>query len=255
MQVKVLGSSGSEVPGHNSPAFLIEDFLLLDAGTVSLCLNTEAQWNISHIFITHAHLDHIKAIPFLVDNMVSSAKPSQVTIFSGRDVIADLKRNIFNNRIWPDFTVIPDAQNPVMRYQEISTRGCLDIRGFKIRASRVNHSVPAYGYIVENALSHCLVYTGDTGPTERIWKRMKGRRIKGLIVEVSFPDEMRDLALASGHLTPALLRDEIRKMPVLPETIYITHLKPHYKVTIQDQLDRIPGVSIELLQDGMVLTI
>lgn len=255
MQVRVLGSSGSEVPGHNSPAFLIEDFLLLDAGTVSFSLDTQAQCKISHIFLTHAHLDHIKAIPFLVDNIVSNDQRCQIAILSGKEVIADLKRNIFNDRIWPDFTIIPTPENPVMRYQVISTRGFLEIRGFRIYASRVNHAVPAYGYMVQNTSKRCLVYTGDTGPTERIWKRMQGHAVEGLIIEVSFPDEMRDLALASGHLTPALLKDELEKMPFLPRTIYVTHLKPNYRKTIEKQLAFIQGAEIKVLQDGMVFSI
>ncbi|MFP5212476.1 MAG: MBL fold metallo-hydrolase, partial [Acidobacteriota bacterium] len=134
MKVRVLGSSGSEVPGHNPPAFLVDDFLLMDAGTVSLSLDREAQCGISHIFLTHAHLDHIKGIPFLVDNLVSGNQNCRLTILSGKDVLADLRKNIFNNRIWPDFTAIPTREDPVMRYQELSVRGHLDVRGYRIYA-------------------------------------------------------------------------------------------------------------------------
>lgn len=255
MRIRVLGSSGSEVPGHNSPAFLVEDFMLLDAGTVSLSLNRAEQCNISHIFLTHAHLDHIKAIPFLVDDIVTSDQGSQLTILSGKDVLSVLKKNIFNDRIWPDFTILPNHKRPVMTYQQISTRQPLNIRGFKITATRVNHAVPAYGYIVENSAKISIVYTGDTGPTERIWKRMRGHQVKALIIEVSFPNEMEELALASGHLTPDLLRREIEKMPIAPDTIYITHLKPYYKETIEKQLEVIRRPSIRVLEDGMILTL
>ena len=255
MQVRVLGSSGSEVPGHNSPAFLIDDFLLLDAGTVCLSLDTQAQCRISHILLTHAHLDHIKAIPFLLDNIVSSEQSCRITVLSGKDVLTDLKRNIFNDRIWPDFTLLPNPERPVLQYEQISTRGFFEIRGFRVYASRVNHAVPAYGYIVENASKHSLLYTGDTGPTEGIWKRMRGHTVKGLIIEVSFPNEMQDLAIASGHLTPSLLKMEIQKMPSIPTNIYITHLKPYYRETIERQLREIEGVSITLLADGLTLSI
>ncbi len=255
MRVRVLGSSGSEVPGHNSPAFLIDDFLLLDAGTVSLSLDTHAQCKISHILLTHAHLDHIKAIPFLLDNIVSSEQSCQITVLSGKDVLGDLKRSIFNDRIWPDFTMLPTPQMPVLKYEPISTRGFFEIRGFRVYASRVNHAVPAYGYMVENASRHSLLYTGDTGPTAAIWKRMRGHVVKGVIVEVSFPNEMQDLAIASGHLTPSLLKQEIQKMPSVPDDIYITHLKPYYRETIEQQLRTIDGASITLLEDGLTITI
>ncbi|MHC1742436.1 MAG: MBL fold metallo-hydrolase [Syntrophobacteraceae bacterium] len=255
MQIKVLGASGSEIPGHNSPAFLIDDFLLLDAGTVSISLDDEAQCHITHIFLTHAHLDHIKGIPFLVDNIVSMSQACQLTILSGPEVLADLKGNIFNNRIWPDFTTIPSPDRPVMRYQEIGTEKPLELRGYSILATEVDHAVPAYGYIICNAASDCLVYTGDTGPTEHIWKRMEGRRVKGLIIEVSFPNELEALALTSGHLTPALLGAEFAKMPIKPETTYITHLKPFYRKQIEAQLAELSGIEVVLLSDHMELTL
>jgi ribonuclease BN (tRNA processing enzyme) len=255
MQVRVLGASGSEIPGHNSPAFLVDDFLLLDAGTVSISLDKDAQCQITHIFLTHAHLDHIKGIPFLVDNMVSMNQPCHLTILSGPDVIADLRNNIFNNRIWPDFTLIPSADQPVMRYQDISTEKPFEYQGYTILATAVHHSVPAYGYIISNAAADCLVYTGDTGPTHRIWQRTKGRNIKALIIEVSFPNEMEQLALTSGHLTPALLGVEINKMPVKPQTIYITHLKPFYRKQIEEQLAQLHGIDVVLLSDDMELTV
>jgi phosphoribosyl 1,2-cyclic phosphodiesterase len=70
MRIKVLGASGSEVPGHNCPAFLVDGTFLLDAGTIVLSLTIREQTGIRQILFTHAHFDHIKGIPFLVDNLV-----------------------------------------------------------------------------------------------------------------------------------------------------------------------------------------
>jgi ribonuclease BN (tRNA processing enzyme) len=255
MQIKVLGSSGSEVPGHNPPAFLIDDFLLLDAGTVSLALDSDAQCKITHIFLTHAHLDHIKAIPFLLDNMVLSDRGCLVTIFSGQEVIEDLKSNIFNGRIWPDFTALPDVKHPVVRFQEVLSDQPVAVRGYHLYAAKVNHTVPAYGYLVQNSEDVAVVYTGDTGPTEGLWKLMSRHKVEALIVEVSFPDEMLELALTSGHLTPSLLAAELQKMPTIPKKIYITHLKPVYKDAIKRQLGDLNHNNIQLLEDGMVISL
>ncbi len=250
MNVLVLGSAGSEGPGNNAPAFLVDDFLLLDAGTIAPSLDMSAQCRITHIFITHAHLDHIKGIPFLVDNLVSIDRHCRILLLSGKKVLADLRKNIFNNRIWPDFTAIPSAQEPVMAYRDISEGKALEVGGYRIQAVKVHHAVPAYGYLIEEPSRGTLVYTGDTGPTEAIWHRMKKHRVKVLIIEVSFPNEMSDLAIATGHLTPALLDREIRKMSAVPEKIYISHLKAFYKEKIQEELARIPGVDLELLDEG-----
>jgi ribonuclease BN (tRNA processing enzyme) len=255
MKIRVLGSSGSEGPGHNPSAFLVDDFLLMDAGTVSLSLDRDAQCRVTHILLTHAHLDHIKAIPFLVDNIVASNQGCRLTILSGRDVISDLKRNIFNNRIWPDFTLIPDSTSPVMQFQEIIQRDRLEIGNYRVYATRVDHAVPAYGYMIEDASGDGIIYTGDTGPTHRIWKRMRGHRIKALIIEVSFPDEMLDLAQKSGHMTPSLLEQEIHKMDVVPDRIYITHLKPYHKKAINEELKRLERFHVEVLEDGREFTV
>lgn len=253
MHIRVLGSSGSEVPGHNPPAFLLDDFLLLDAGTVSLSLDRDAQCKITHIFLTHAHFDHIKAIPFLLDNIVLSGQGCQLTILSGKEVLNDLKTNIFNDRIWPDFAMLPTPTHPVIRYQEINPGEPVTVRGYTVHATAVNHSVPAYGYLIENTPKAAIVYTGDTGPTEEIWQLINRHAVEVLIVEVSFPDEMIELALASGHLTPSLLAVEMQKMSVLPQKIYISHLKPFYRDAIKAQLTRLNHPGIAVLEDGMEL--
>lgn len=254
MILRVLGSSGSEGPGHNPPAFLVDDFLLMDAGTVSLSLDIEAQCHITHIFLTHAHLDHIKGIPFLVDNIAVRTEECGVTLLSGRDVLSVIKKNIFNNRIWPDFSVIPSRERPAMRFEPVSTRVPVVIGDYTIYVTRVSHSVPAYGFMIEDGVSGALVYTGDTGPTERIWNRMKDHVVKVLIIEASFPDEMMDLARMTGHLTPALLEMEVRKMPAVPERIFVTHLKPQFKETIEAQLSRLRDIDVHILTNDMTIT-
>ena len=211
MKIKVLGSSGSEAPGHNSPAFLLDDFLLLDAGTVSGSLDRDAQCRISHILLTHAHLDHIKGIPSLLDNIVAAQSGCQLVVVSGKEVLADLKRNIFNNRIWPDFAVIPNGEQPVMRYQTISSRHPLFIGGYSITAVPVNHAVPAYAFVVADDMHNALVYTGDSGPTERIWKTMRRYHVKALITEVSFPNEQHVLAASFRAYDAGAFRQRAEK--------------------------------------------
>ncbi len=250
MEISILGSAGSEAPGQNSPAFLVDDCLLLDAGTVGLALDRIARCSITHVLLTHAHLDHFKGVPFLLDNLIAINPACTLQLLSGKEVISDIRKHIFNNRIWPDFTLIPDPKNPVLSYRTISTRRPEVIGDYKIVASRVNHTVPAYGYLVEHASGSSLVYTGDTGPTEAIWKKMRGHDVKALIVEVSFPNELISQALATGHLCPSLLEAELHKMVSIPEKIYISHLKAPFRAQIEAQLARIPHVSLELLEEG-----
>jgi cAMP phosphodiesterase len=250
MKIRVLGSAGSGGQGKKSPAFLLNDFLLLDAGTASLSLDPQAATQITDIFLSHAHLDHIKGLPFLIDNLSIQKQKRFITIHSGKEVIRDLQKHIFNNRIWPDFSVIPSLDKGLIRYQPLSTKGYVEVRGVRVYASEVDHTVPAYGFLIEDHDKDCLVYSGDSGPTEKIWKRMAGHKVKALIIEVSFPNALKKRASLSGHLTPALLKKELAKMPVLPERIFITHTKFHYQKTIIKELNGLKNLRWEILEDG-----
>lgn len=209
MRLKVIGSSGGEYPGHNPPAFLIDDHILLDAGTISASLNESSQWKIRNILITHAHLDHIKGIPFLADNLLIRNKVHSVNVISISSVLTALKKNLLNNRIWPDFTIISAASRPVLILKAISPGRPFRINGYAITAYKVNHSVHAVGYIIEDGEGKRLLYTGDTGPTDAIWKA--AGNIRYAIIEVSFPNSLKAMAMKTGHLTPELLMKEIKK--------------------------------------------
>jgi ribonuclease BN (tRNA processing enzyme) len=249
----VLGSAGSEVPGHNCPAFLIDGKILLDAGTIGLSLNIREEHDLGWICVTHAHFDHIKGIPFLLDNLVTRGFASTITLLGGKDVLADLKGNIFNDRIWPDFSRLPSAARPVLRYKNIDPARPIRIDGYRIAMERVSHAVPAYGYIVEKAGRKAIAYTGDTGPTDRFWKRASERGVKYLITETSFPNRLEKLALASGHLTPSLLSREIAKMSRPPEKIFVMHLKPQFQPEIEAEIQDLGRGDIEFLKDGELI--
>jgi ribonuclease BN (tRNA processing enzyme) len=255
MKIKVLGASGSEVPGHNCPAILVDGKILLDAGTITLSLNIREECSLKHILLTHAHLDHIKGIPFLLDNLVTRSTGNTITVMSGKDVLADLKKNIFNGRIWPDFSRIPTPEHPALAYKFLGTARPASIDGYRVTMERVNHPVPAYGFIVENPAKKAIAYTGDTGPTERFWERMAAHDVKCLIVETSFPNRLEKLALVSGHLTPSLLGKELAKIDALPPRIYVMHLKPQYLSEIEMEIEALKRENIEFLKEGEVITV
>ena len=248
MKIMVLGSSGAEFPGHNPPAFLLDEILLLDAGTIGSMLVAEQQERIRHICVTHSHLDHIRGIPALADNIVICGRNQSVNVISISEVLAVLKEHLMNGQVWPDFTVIPAPDAAAVTYQEIVPEQEVILDGFSITACRVNHSVPAVGYIVRKG-DKSLLYTGDSGPTDRIW-RLAGS-LSAMIIEVSFPNEMENMALLTGHMTSRLLRKELSKMKTLPPRIFITHLKPQFGEIIAAELAALGLPQIELLQDGV----
>ncbi|TAL27165.1 MAG: 3',5'-cyclic-nucleotide phosphodiesterase [Nitrospirae bacterium] len=255
MKVKVLGFAGAEFPGFHPPGFLIDGKLLLDAGTIGASLSENDQWKIRHIFITHAHLDHIKGIPFLADNIIIKNKTHNVTVIGIAPALKTLKKNLLNNKIWPDFTVIPSPKNAVLKFVEIRAGRTIQLNGYKVTAYRVNHAVPAAGYVVEDEKGKKLLYTGDTGPTNTIWEKACSMKIHRAIIEVSFPNRMEALAIETGHLTPKLLMKELEKMKIIPDELLITHPKPQHIKTITNELQRLRKPNIRLLKDGEVINI
>jgi ribonuclease BN (tRNA processing enzyme) len=249
MRLKVLGSSGAELPDFHPPAFLIDDSLLLDAGTIGAVLGERAQWKIRDILLTHAHLDHIRGIPFLADNIIISNRKHSVTIMGIHSVLRTLKKNLLNDMVWPDFTTIPDENNSVLRLKPVKTGRPFMLNGYRVTAHMVRHSVPAAGYVVEDEKGKRLLYTGDTGPTEKIWKET-GKRIDCAIVETSMPNSMKEMALKTGHLTAQLLKEEIGKMRHVPELILITHPKPQYRDRIEEEIRKLRMGNIRMLADG-----
>jgi len=250
MKVKVLGCSGAEFPGHNLPGFLLDDEILLDAGSLTNILDEGAQLKIGNIFITHAHLDHIRGIPFLADNIITGSRRHKVNIFSIPTVIKTIQKNLLNSSVWPNFTVIPDPQNAVLNLKTLEIGQSMKINDFTITPYEVNHSVPAVGYLVEDKKKRRLFYTGDTGPSDVTWLKIGTKRIHGLIMEVSFPNRMGKMAILTGHLTPKLFKEELSKINPLPDMIYITHPKPQFFKTIKRELEKLNIKNLRLLRDG-----
>ena len=70
MQIKVLGCSGGIGGNMRTTSLLVDDDVLIDAGTGVGDLSLDALLKIDHIFVTHSHLDHIGFIPLLVDTVM-----------------------------------------------------------------------------------------------------------------------------------------------------------------------------------------
>ncbi len=253
MKVKILGCSGSETIGHMPPGFLVNDAVMLDAGTITAALTIEAQSKITDVFISHTHLDHIKAILFLADNIIGRIK-KPVNIRSIPKVIDAIKKHLMNDIIWPDFTKIPAVQNPkvgVLAYQPLAVGKPVSAAGLRVKAIPMNHPVPAVGYLVSDRKASIL-YTADTGPNEAIWKEAaKAKNLRAIIVDCSFPNSLEFIADASGHFTPSQLHHDLTKAKVRFDVpIYIYHVKPVYKQKVISELKALGRKNVKILQEG-----
>jgi ribonuclease BN (tRNA processing enzyme) len=256
LEITVLGCSGAELPGHNAPGFLLDGKILFDAGSLTGVLDEKSQWKIRDIFITHAHLDHIKSIPFLAGNIVFKRHKHTVCVYSVSAIINVLSKNLLNDAMWPDFSRIPNPEKSVISLIKMPMNVPLEKHGYSITPIKVTHTVPAVGYLVRkntagsSGAAKTLFYTGDTGPTEAVWKKLGDTRLDCLIIESSFPNKLRDMAVNTGHLTPQLLRKEISKLTHMPATICITHIKPQHQKQTQAELKALKLNNLVVLKDG-----
>ncbi len=233
MELRILGAAGSETPDGNAPGYLLDEHLMLDAGTAAGVLGEAEQIALRWIVVTHAHLDHIKDIPFLADNRIMHNGVGPLTVLAPEDVLGPLRVHIFNDVIWPDFLRIPSPEHPAIVFQPLVPDKEAVLGPFSIRPFPVTHAVPCYGYVVKKN-GTTLVYSGDTGRTDRLW--IEAEKADAMIVEVSFPNAMDNLALASGHLTPAMLQEALGGMTAPPRRVFVVHAKPRHRDRIAREL-------------------
>jgi ribonuclease BN (tRNA processing enzyme) len=253
MRIRVLGSSGAELPGHRPPSFLLDGKILFDAGSLTNILPAKDLLKIEHIFITHTHLDHIMGIPFLADHLMFSEKRHKVNIIGIPTVIEAIRRSLLDGSIWPDFTTIPDTHEAILKLKELEPGQSIRIGLYTIIPYKVNHPVPAAGYLVEDERERRFFYTGDTGPSKTTWEELQEKQIHCLIIDVSFPNHMEHIAIKTGHLTPRLLKEELLKIKLTPKKIYVIHIKSQYLKLVKKELRELGIESLALLKEGDVI--
>lgn len=247
MKIQVLGGHGGLTRDHATTSFLIDDTLLLDAGAVASTLSVQEQASIQNILISHCHLDHIKDLAFICDNCFG-LKPNPFEVYTHGTVKKIIKSHLLNNIIWPDFTALPNESKPTMRIHAVESEKTFELGKYQITPVRVNHDHDAMGFVVDDG-AVAVLFTCDTGPTDRIWE-VGGqiKNLKAIFTEVSFPDELQAVANVSYHHTPATIRLELSKMPKHVPVI-LTHFKPNYKNQIITQLQGVGDGRIKLLED------
>jgi ribonuclease BN (tRNA processing enzyme) len=253
MRIRVLGSSGAELPGHRPPSFLLDGKILFDAGSLTNNLAAKDLLKIEHIFITHTHLDHIMGIPFLADHLMFSEKSHKVDIIGIPAVIEAIRKNLLDGSIWPDFTTIPGTHEAILDLKELEPGRSIKVGAYTITPYKVNHPVPASGYLVEDEKERRFFYTGDTGPSDSTWEEIGGKPIHCLIIDVSFPNHMEQVAVRTGHLTPQLLKKELLKMKFSPKKTHVIHIKPQYFKMVKKELEELKLKNLALLNEGDVI--
>ena len=98
MELKILGCYGGSAPGYRLTSFLVNNKVLVDAGSVTSAITIKEQTDIETVLLSHSHLDHVLGIPFLADN-INGLKNTPIDIVSVKEVIEPVKDHILNDRI------------------------------------------------------------------------------------------------------------------------------------------------------------
>lgn len=253
MEIRILGCFGGADDQHRLTSFLVDGTIAIDAGALAAALTFEEQLAVKDVYLSHAHLDHTCGLPFLVDN-IFGMREEPLRIHAPAQLLENLKAHIFNDIIWPDFSLLPSPDKPMLEYIETPVGKPFKIGHLEITAVWVNHVVPTTGLVItDNGRS--WIYPSDTSDTDELWDLVNSLTDPRLLfLECSYPNRLSDLAKASLHLSPHGVEKQLAKLDrVIPVRIY--HVKPNYLDEIKGELKNIDYPDIELLEQDRTFTI
>lgn len=249
MRIKLLPSSaGRESQLQCLTSFLIDDRVAIDGGSIGFALGPGEIGAVRHIIVTHSHADHTASLPMYVAEAFNVLN-DPIFIYGSVEVISTLRKHVFNDDVWPDFEKIQlrNGSGPTVEFRELQARQKLSIAGIDVTPIPVNHLIPTFGLLVQNETA-AIVFTSDTYTTHEIWSAAREiEHLKAVFVDVSFPNEMGELAEASKHLTPELLADELKKLDREVD-VYAVHIKPTNRDAVITQIAALTGTPVSIAE-------
>lgn len=237
MKLTVLGCHGGESKKHRATSFLLDGRMAIDAGALTRALTLDEQLRVGSVVVSHAHFDHVRDLAMAADNRCQVGAPT-LEVAGAKATLDALRKHFFNDVLWPDFTKIPSGDGPTVRFRELELETPTMVAGYEITAVPVTHTIDAVGFFIRGA-EGTLAFSGDTGPTQRFWEVCNATPdLRSILLEVSFPDEHEEMALTTGHLSPALAMRELAKLDASKQAakVYFHHLKPPFEQQTRDEL-------------------
>lgn len=253
-------------------------YVCLDAGTVSngivaavgkevfnVNAETVLKKNIKGYLISHPHLDHISGM------IINSVDDTVKRVYAMEHCISVMKAHYFNWQSWPNLA--DEGNAPALnkyRYQLLAEGVEMPVKDseMSVQAFPLSHSKPysSTAFLVKHGDEYVL-YFGDTGPDEveqtdhmkRVWiavaPLVKSGRLKGVFLEVSYPNAQPDRHLY-GHLTPKWFMREFEvlggiagKEHLRDLSVVVTHIKPvgNNEETIRKELGAANNLGLRLI--------
>jgi len=245
MKIRVLGASGGCAPGCPPSSYLLDDRFAVDAGAVATVLSLEEQSRLKHVLLTHSHLDHLRDLPLLLINGERTKDPLQV--HGTAETLEAMKRHLFNKEMWFEAFTIPI---PMIEATALPVGTTVDLAGYRVTGFPLHHTVPSTGWLVDDGRAAVFV-AGDTDQEDCLATVAKfaGARLKAAFLETSFPNEAKEFAKLTAHLTPEGLGRAAKGLPPgVP--LYVTHMKPGFEDRISGELRALGNPAIRPVKSG-----
>jgi len=254
MIVTVLGTACAINKIAPTSSFVVDNCTLLDCGSGVETLTIEQMLKIERVLLTHAHLDHCSALPFLLDCHAKHGGRG-ITIYSQQETIDSLRNNLFNDDICPDFSQLKNHDGePLLRFNPIEVGDALPLPDGMATALPAQHKIPAVGWLIEGPW-RALAYTGDSGLCPAFWHWAANvPSLCDVICEITYSSGHGEQATAEGHMTPEMLRPMLELVP--PNVhVWISHLDGAHKDRILAELrhDAPSSINIAELQLSTVI--
>ena len=248
MRIQVLGGYGGESLECRMTCLLVNGTIALDAGSLSQSLSVERQVEVRSILLSHSHMDHTNSLPFFIENVFGKTEGA-IDIYASSATIYAIRKYLFNNATWPDFTRLPNHLVPALRFQELESGEPLVIDGVRFTPIPVDHLVPTHGFLIEQD-GAAVLWSSDTGPTQRLWEvANRTPNLKAVCIDTSFDNALQPIADVSLHLTPQTLEVELRKLQK-KVPILLHHLKPPCIARIQEEVRQLRNPDVHYLEQG-----
>jgi glyoxylase-like metal-dependent hydrolase (beta-lactamase superfamily II) len=250
MRVHLLPSAcGTPDPGPQFlSSYLVGEAVVIDGGSIGLQADLGLQRRVRHVFLTHDHLDHVASLPLLIDNTYEPGLDC-VEVLAAADVLAAVRRNLLNDRAWPDFFALSTPTDRFVTSTPLEPFVTVERAGYRITPVPVSHATDTLAMVVDDG-DACVAFAADTGPTELLWRHLtRLPNVRGVFLECSFPTALRDLATRCGHLAPPTFAAEAAKL-ASGVRVLVVHRKPAHAAVIRDELTALGLERLEFAVPG-----
>ncbi len=230
IEFHILGAGGAlPTATHNPAAYLVEvdgHSLVLDPGPGALVRLTTSGLlpggvdDINQVLLSHLHPDHsldLVALLFALHSpLPESREPLTIQGPGGLRDLLDAWGNIYGRWLEPRHRSLIIEEIPGGQTRPLPGSGSLE--AFAVNHPQDRLATECLGFKFSDREGHTVVYSGDTGPSDRL--ELAARGVDLLVVECSTPDHLK----TPGHMTPS----DVGRLCATagPRRVALTHLYP-----------------------------